>query len=157
MLEIDDDIAYEPVVSFNPVLITPLDHPLADKKTISLEEISPHGLILPPSHLSTWRIVKMVFAQNNLSYRVALEAGGWEVIKRYVGLGLGVSIVTDVCITEEDRHKLHVIPLEQYFPTRSYGIVTRKGKFLSAPAKRFIDMMKLCFTLEGILPVATQV
>ena len=148
MLEIDDDIAYEPIVSFNPVLITPKDHPLADKQDILLEDISPHGLILPPSHLSTWRIVKMIFAQNNVSYRVALEAGGWEVIKRYVALGLGISIVTDVCITDEDREKLHVIPLTRYFPTRSYGIVTRKGKFLSAPAKRFIDIMKLCFVLD---------
>lgn len=145
MLEIEDDIAYEPIVSFNPVLITPRDHPLAGKETITLEDISPHGLILPPSHLSTWRIVKMVFAQNNLNYRIALEAGGWEIIKRYVALGMGISIVTDVCLTEEDREKLFVYPLQQYFPTRSYGIVTRKGKFLSAPAKRFIDIMEECF------------
>lgn len=142
MLEIDDDIQYTPVVSYNPVLITPLDHPLARKKSITLKDISPHGLILPPSHLSTWRIVKMAFAQHNASYRVALEAGGWEVIKRYVSLGLGISIVTDVCLTEEDRDKIAIIPLTRYFPKRSYGIVTRKGKFLSAPAKRFIEMMK---------------
>lgn len=148
MLEIDDDIAYEPIVSFNPVLITPRDHPLAGKKNIALKDVSPYGLILPPSHLSTWRIVKMVFAQNNVSYRIALEAGGWEVIKRYVGLGLGISIVTDVCITDEDRENLNIIPLAQYFPTRSYGIVTRKGKFLSAPAKRFIEMMRECYAQE---------
>ena len=148
MLEVDDDIVYEPIVSFNPVLITPLDHPLAGKNKVDLKDISPHGLILPPSHLSTWRIVKMVFAQNNVSYRIALEAGGWEVIKRYVSLGLGISIVTDVCITDEDREKLNIIPLTQYFPTRSYGIVTRKGKFLSAPAKRFIEMMKECYARE---------
>jgi DNA-binding transcriptional LysR family regulator len=83
MLEIPDDIQYSPVVTYNPVLITRPDHPLADKEAVTLEDISPHGLILPPRHLSTWNIVKMVFAQHNVGFRVALEAGGWEVIKRY--------------------------------------------------------------------------
>ena len=145
MLEIPEDIDYEPVVSYNPVLIAPKDHPLSTIKDINLSHISPYGLILPPRHLSTWRIVKMVFAQHNTNYTVNLEAGGWEVIKRYVKIGLGISIVTDVCITEQDRKDLTIIPLDKYFPKRSYGIVTRKGKFLSTPAERFIDLMKQCY------------
>jgi DNA-binding transcriptional LysR family regulator len=40
---------------------------------------------------------------------------------------------------------MSVIPVDQYFPRRSYGIVTRKGKFLSAPAQRFIDIMNESF------------
>ena len=87
----------------------------------------------------------MVFAQHNVNFRVTLEAGGWEVIKRYVSLGQGISIVTDVCITDADRERMSVIPVDQYFPKRSYGIVTRKGKFLSAPAQRFIEIMHQCF------------
>ncbi|MGD8840469.1 MAG: LysR family transcriptional regulator, partial [Gammaproteobacteria bacterium] len=58
------------------------------------------------------------------------------------------SIVTDVCITDEDRAGISVIPVGQYFPKRSYGIVTRKGKFLSAPAQRFIEIMNECFDRE---------
>jgi len=145
MLEIPDDIEYEPIVTYNPVLIAPKDHPLSKIKDVTLKDISPFGLILPPSHLSTWRIVKMVFAQHNTSYKVTLEAGGWEVIKRYVKIGLGISIVTDVCITEQDHDEMTVLPLDKYFPKRSYGIVTRKGKFLSTPAERFIDLMKECY------------
>jgi len=114
----------------------------------SLADISPYGLILPPRHLSTWRIVKMVFAQHNTNYKVTLEAGGWEVIKEYVKIGLGISIVTDVCLTERDREELTVLDLEKYFPKRSYGIVTRKGKFLSTPAQRFIELMNECFDSE---------
>ena len=141
MLEIPDDIEYKPVVTFNPVLIAPKGHPLGKIENLTLKDISPYGLILPPRHLSTWRIVKMVFAQHNTNYKVTLEAGGWEVIKQYVKIGMGVSIVTDVCLTEQDRKDLTVLPLDKYFPKRSYGIVTRKGKFLSTPAERFIDLM----------------
>lgn len=143
MLEIPEDIEYEPVVTYDPVLITPKDHPLAKKKKITLEDISPYGLILPPRHLSTWRVVQLVFSQYNLNYRVSLEAGGWEVIKKYVELGMGISIVTDVCLTGEEN--LARIPLNDYFPERSYGIVTRKSKFLSPQAKRFIDILETVY------------
>jgi len=143
MLEIPEDIEYEPVVTYDPVLITPKDHPLAKKKKVTLEDISPYGLILPPRHLSTWRVVQLVFSQYNLNYRVTLEAGGWEVIKKYVELGMGISIVTDVCLTGEEN--LARIPLNDYFPERTYGIVTRKNKFLSPQAKRFIDILETIY------------
>ena len=139
MLEEQDDIVYKPFCSFSPALICPKDHPLAQKKDIDLKDISPYGLILPPRHLSTWRIVDLVFGQHDAEYKVALEAGGWEVIKKYVELGLGISIVTDVCLTGSEN--LAVVSLDRYFPERSYGIVLRRGRFLSPQAQRFIDMV----------------
>lgn len=147
MLEVPEDIVYEPVVSYHPALIVPLNHPLAKKKHVTLEDISPHGLILPPRHLSTWRIVDLVFTQHKLNYRVALEAGGWEIIKKYVELGMGISIVTDVCLTGTE--KLARIPLDEYFPLRSYGLVQRKGKFLSPQALRFMDVLKTVYGAEA--------
>lgn len=147
MLEVPDDIVYHPVVSYEPTLITPLDHPLARKKEVTLEDISPHGLILPPRHLSTWAIVDLVFRQHNLEYRVALEAGGWEVIKKYVEIGLGIAIVTDVCLTSSEQ--VARIPLSRYFPRRSYGVVFRKGKFLAPPAARFIEMLESLYAERG--------
>jgi len=150
MLEIPDDISYRPVVTFYPKLITPKGHPLAEKESVSLEDIAPYGLILPPRHLSTWRLVDLVFRQNSVNYRVSLEAGGWEVIKKYVELGMGISIVTDVCLTGED--KVACIPLERYFPKRSYGIVLRRGKFLSPQAKRFLEVMDSAFADRKVEP-----
>ena len=144
MLDVPEDIEYKPVVTYDPMLITPLDHPLAAQnrqgKPVTLEDVSRYGLILPPSHLSTWRIVKYVFQQHNLTFRVTLEAGGWEVIKKYVELGMGISIVTDICLTGDE--KLARIPLTQYFPQRGYGLVLRKGRFISPQARRFIEMLE---------------
>jgi len=139
MLEEQDDIIYKPFCTFSPALICPLDHPLTKMKQVTLPDISPYGLILPPRHLSTWRIVDTAFSQYDADYHVSLEAGGWEVIKKYVELGLGVSIVTDVCLTGNEA--LAVIPLDEYFPRRSYGIVLRRGRFLRPQAQRFIDMI----------------
>jgi DNA-binding transcriptional LysR family regulator len=139
MLDAPDDITYQPIFTYDPVLITSLNHPLARKKQVRLEEVSPHGLILPPRHLSTWRVVDTVFHQHNLDYKVTLEAGGWEVVKKYVELGLGISIVTNICISGNEP--LAVLPLDRYFPKRSYGVVLRRGKFLTPQARLFIELM----------------
>lgn len=138
MLEVPDDIDYYPIFEYNPVLIASKDHPLAAKKSITLEDISPYGLVLPPRHLTTWRVVELVFKQYNVDYQVAMEAGGWEVIKTYVKLGLGVSIVTDICMTQ-DTDGLISHRLDRYFPKRSYGIVMRRGKFMSPQSKAFLQ------------------
>jgi DNA-binding transcriptional LysR family regulator len=139
MIDVPDDVIYRPSMIYNPTLIAPENHPLGELERVTLDDIAPYGLILPPSHLATWRIVEMGFSQRNLSFKVALEAGGWEIIKKYVELGMGISIVTDVCLTGEERIVRR--PLNDYFPSRSYGVVIRKGKYLSPQAKRFIDMM----------------
>jgi DNA-binding transcriptional LysR family regulator len=140
MLEVPDDIIYKPLVTYSPALIVPLGHPLAHRDKVTLKDISPYGLILPPPSLTTWRMVDLVFRQHELTFQTGLEAGGWEVIKKYVEMGLGISIVTDVCLTGAER--LVKFPLDDYFPKRSYGIVLQRGKYLSPQAKRFIETME---------------
>jgi LysR family transcriptional regulator, low CO2-responsive transcriptional regulator len=142
MLDVPNDIAWAPVYHYDPMLIMPKDHPLASKENVALEDLSPYGLILPPQRLSTYRLVDLVFQQRQVPYHVAIEVGGWEVIKEYVAMGLGISIVTGICITDADRNRLAVRNMRQYFPQRSYGVVMRKGKFLSAEARAFIDLIR---------------
>jgi LysR family transcriptional regulator, putative pyruvate carboxylase regulator len=142
MLDVPNDIDYAATHSFDPMLIAPLDHPLAKKEPLRLEDLSPYGLILPPKRLTTYRLVDLVFQQRRVAYTVALEVGGWEVIKQYVAMGLGISIVTGICLTEKDREQLAIRNLREYFPPRSYGIVVRKGKYLSPQARAFVDLVK---------------
>ena len=142
MLDVPADLSYAPVYRFEPMLITPPEHPLAHKRELALQDLSPFGLILPPRRLTTYRMVDLVFQQNRVPYTVALEVGGWEVIKQYVAMGLGISIVTAICLTEADRARLAARSLAQYFPSRSYGVVVRKGKFLSPQARAFIELIQ---------------
>ncbi len=141
MLEVPGDIDYQPIYHFNPVLIMSTDHPLSRKRKLNLADISPYGLILPPRRRTTYQLVDLVFQKHRLPFRVTLEVGGWEVIKRYVSLGLGISIVTSICITTADRERLLVRDMSDYFPQRSYGVVMRRGAYLSPQAERFIDLI----------------
>jgi DNA-binding transcriptional LysR family regulator len=142
MLDVPNDIAWAPVQHYDPMLIMPPGHPLAAKEKITLEDLSPYGLILPPQRLSTYRLVDLVFQQQQVPFHVAIEVGGWDVIKEYVAMGMGISIVTGICITDADSERLAVRNMKQFFPQRSYGVVMRKGKFLSAEARAFIDLIR---------------
>lgn len=137
MLDVPSDISYQPVYSYDPALIVPTGHALADRENIALEDIAPYGLILPPRRLTTWRLVDRVFQKHKVPFNVALEVGGWEVIKRYVELDFGISIVTGICLREGDR--LVAKNMSNYFPRRSYGVVMRRGKYLTAQAQAFLE------------------
>lgn len=142
MLDVPADLDYAPIYRFDPMLITARDHPLADKADLTLQDLSPYGLILPPQRLTTYRLVDLVFQQNRVPYTVALEVGGWEVIKQYVAMNMGISIVTAICLTDADRERLSARSLAQYFPARSYGVVVRKGRYLSPQARAFTELIQ---------------
>src|SRR5213593_2791094 len=75
LMQVPDDIDFHPVVSYDPVVITCLGHPLANQKRLALKEISRYPLILPPRNLSTWSMVDGTFKKHGLSYHVAMEVG----------------------------------------------------------------------------------
>lgn len=138
MLDAPPDIIFHPVVTHEPMLITRLDHPLAKRRRIGLKDISKYPLILPPKDQSTYRFVERVFNDHSLDYDVKLEVGGYDVIKQYVRLGLGISIVMSHCLGDDGD--LHTAPIGgRYFPKRAYGIVLRKGRRLFPPAERFVE------------------
>ena len=140
MLDTPPDITFHPLVTYEPMLITRLDHPLAEKKQPTLKDIAKYPLILPPKNLSTHRFVESVFAEHELDHDVKLEVGGYDVIKRYVELGLGISIVMSHCLSGADQ--LHTASLRRYFPPRTYGVVLRKDKVLSPAAERFVATLR---------------
>ena len=140
MLDVPTDIDYSPLWTFDPALILPEGHELAEADQVALEDIAPYGLILPPRRLTTWRLVDRVFQQHGVPFNVVLEVGGWEVIKRYVEHGFGVSIVTGICLREDDRLVAH--NMSRYFPRRSYGVVVRRGRHLPPAARAFLEEIR---------------
>ncbi len=135
---------YKQVYRFVPVLIIArFGHPLASVDDVSLQEIVQYDLILPPKHLNTWRIVDDVLQKHKLNYKASLEAWSWEIIKKYVELGLGLSIVTSVSLTGNEQ--LIAKPLSKYFPDYYYGVTMKRKGALSLPAKNFIELIDPSF------------
>lgn len=142
MVDVPADIDYAPAYRFEHMLIAPPGHPLASRRTLELADIAAHELILPPRRQVTLRLVDQVFQRNRVPYHVALEVDGWEVIKQYVAMGMGISIVSSVCLNENDAERLAILPLGGLFPARSYGVIMRKGRMLPPPARAFVELVQ---------------
>ncbi|MGE3779489.1 MAG: LysR family transcriptional regulator [Pirellulaceae bacterium] len=139
MLEAPPDIRFQPLQTYDPVLITALGHPLASLPEVTLRDVSRYPLILPPRDQSTYRFVDSAFANESLRYEVKLEVGGYDVIKTYVQLGLGVSIVMSHCLTGDEP--LFQSPMNRFFPCRSYGIVLHKARSTSRATQCFVETL----------------
>jgi DNA-binding transcriptional LysR family regulator len=142
MTEVPADLTYAAAYRFEQVLIAPPDHPLARAPELTLEAISRYPLVLPPKRQITYRLVDQVFQRQRVPYTVALEVGGWEVIKQYVAMGMGISIVPALCLSEADRERLVTRSMSAWFPERSYGVIVRRGRFLSPQARAFIELIQ---------------
>ena len=121
------------------VLITPEDHRLAGRESVDLEETSQYPAIVPVAGAHGSSPGGSTGHRFGDEATIVVQASGCEVIKSWVEAGLGISVVPRVCLTEKDR--VRKIPFAGQTGRRSYGIHTRRGEPLSAPARRFVRLL----------------
>ena len=135
----EESLEYREIRSYDIVLITSLNHPLAERVTVSPEEATAWPAIVPPAGSYSRQFGETAARRFGLDVKAVIEVGGWGVIKRLVENDLGIAIVPSISLHETDR--LSVIPLKDYFPSRSFGVFTRRGKLLTPPARRLLRLM----------------
>ena len=135
----EDSFRYREILTYEIVLITALDHPLAGRESVSPEEASAWPAIVPAAGTHSRHFGEAAARQFGVDIKAAIEVGGWGVIKRYVESGLGISIVPSIAVLKTDR--LAVISLREYFQRRSFGVFTRRGEYLTPPARAFLRLV----------------
>lgn len=138
----DDAFAFEGLFVYERVLITPLDHPLANQPVESLEQIARYPLILMNEGTHTRDLLESELRRRGVSYEIVVDLDSMDMIKRYVALGMGVSVGPRLAIDPEDNEVLGVVSLAHILPVEQGGIITLKGKRLSRPTERFISVMR---------------
>jgi DNA-binding transcriptional LysR family regulator len=133
---------YEVLGRFRRVLICKHDHPLKAAKRITLEEIARYPLILPPIGSNTRAAIDRAFAGKGVSYELALEVMGREAVKSFVGLGLGVTILSEYYLSRENRRSLIVKDVSEHFGHSESGLLLRKGRHLNQAARHFMELVR---------------
>ena len=152
-LERSDDFDFVGLFAHERVLITPLSHPLLEGTLTSLDEIAKWPLILRRRETYTSKMLEADFQRKGLRYEVLMELDSMDMVKRYVALGMGVSVGPRLAIEPEDRTELGIVSLAHLLPVEQSGIVTLRGKSLSTPANHFISAIKDTFsTLASRVP-----
>ncbi len=133
---------YEVFSRYNRILIANKDHALSKKGIITLKDIASYPLVVPTPDSNTRTTIDAVFNSENLTYEITMEVVGRTAIKAYVGMDLGISIINEYYVTEDDKKQLFVKNMSKYFGKAETGILTRKSKNMSEPANAFIDLLK---------------
>jgi LysR family transcriptional regulator, cys regulon transcriptional activator len=96
-----------PCYEWQHMLVLPIDHPLARKEHISLEDVAAEPLITYHPSFTGRTKIDQAFIQRKLEPRIALEAIDSDVIKTYVRLGLGIGIAAEMAVRDvvEDCEK----------------------------------------------------
>ena len=123
------DVEYRRVLTADPVVIAPRAARLPQRPT--LEWLATQPAIVGPRTAALARRVLGAFGEAGLAPPVALTGENWEVVKRYVGLGLGVAVVPGYSLQRQDR-RLSAATARHLFGADTYGVVVRRG--LPAPA-----------------------
>jgi len=127
-------VEYRPCRIFDRVVIAPRNHPLKRATRLTVKALAEHRFVMPWPASTTRKIVEGALAKEGLTPHVALEAGGWEVVRRYVALGAGIAVLPACCVAGKERGDLLVLPAAHLFGRDTYGLVTRRGKPLTRAA-----------------------
>ena len=123
----------------------PANHPLADKKLISLKNLKDQPLLLlEDGHCLSGQALE-VCEWAGLKSRHDFKATSIETLRQMVGNGLGITLIPEMAINPNDS-RVRYIPIKEKNAMRKIGLIVRK----TAPQAEFID--KLSYSLHKISP-----
>ena len=123
----------------NPlVIIAPPDHPLRDRKNISLNEIFNEKFVSRESGSGTRKAIERHLKKYGVHCESGLEMTSNEALKQAVAAGFGLGVVSQHTIELELKSDyLCVLDVESFPILRHWHLVTRKGKPSSRIAAEF--------------------
>jgi LysR family transcriptional regulator, low CO2-responsive transcriptional regulator len=100
-------VAYDPpparfqmrqIAAYPQVLMVTGGHPLAASNQVRLRDLEGLGLVVPPPGRPHRRALERVLLDAGVSWWVAAEADGWDLLVHFASLGIGATIVNG-CVT----------------------------------------------------------
>ena len=124
------------------VVITPVGHPLAKAKRVTLKQIGKYPLILPPINLKYRSNLEERFQKLGIDYHIVMESSNVELSSLYVEMGFGISFATVVKdLPELKKRKLEFLPMDHLFKPDYIVVVMRKDKTLISYKDAFVKIL----------------
>lgn len=121
------------------VVIVPTYHPLADVKSVTIEDAANYPLVLPKGG-HTRDALESLFQDRKVKPQVAMELDSSELLKRFVAADVGIGFIARSNVEEDVKAGvLTAVGLADAVIRRDLALVYRKDKSLSRAARAFID------------------
>jgi DNA-binding transcriptional LysR family regulator len=134
-------VDFRPLARCANYLVLPRGHPLTRKRGLSMEDVARWPLVAPVDMCSHWRTIHRAFARARAKPHVVMKVDPMVARLRYVEAGVAVTIASAAEVPREWTKDLIWIPMTSELPATTLGLITRKDRFLSPPAKRLTDFL----------------
>jgi len=144
MGQIPEDETLEAYPFLNNILgiIAPPNHPLANKKNITLKEITNQRFLIREIGSGTRYVIEQLLEKNGVKIETYMELGSSEALKQAVMARLGIAVVSLHSVQLElEVKKLTVLDVEGFPLKRRWYVVHLKGRKLSLVARTFLDFI----------------
>lgn len=136
------DAIAEPLADLPREVVASSSHPLARAKRVSWKRLGKESWVLPPAGSATRREIAARLAGAGSSLRVAVEAGGWEPVKRYVALGLGVSAVPAASLADARREGIAILDVSPRLPPERMQVWIAAEAIRRPATREFLRILK---------------
>ncbi len=118
-----DDLDARPLTDVGQVLVLPAAHPLARRPHLGLTDLAGARLVVPGPDRPHRVALARALLEAGVPWEVAVEANGWELMLRFVELGVGLAVVNACCRIPAG---LCARPLPE-LPRQRYHVLARPG------------------------------
>ncbi|PYV45242.1 MAG: LysR family transcriptional regulator [Acidobacteria bacterium] len=138
----DRDLYVWPIAEDELWLITSPSHPLASREAINLNELVPYPMIFHKAGTTRERLMKH-FGKLGDKLNISMELASIETIKKFVSIGMGISIVPkSYVLNESEQGTLRLIRIKNLKMIRKLGLIYRKNRYLSRACKAFLEVVE---------------
>ncbi|MDO9384183.1 MAG: CysB family HTH-type transcriptional regulator [Hyphomicrobiaceae bacterium] len=134
------DIAAFPYHSWHHAVVVPKGHELEKVQPLTLDAIAEWPIITYHEGFTGRPAIDSTFAKAGLAPDIVMAALDADVIKSYVGLGLGIGIVASIAFDHDRDDGLRLLESKHLFPLSTSRIALRRGRYLRGYAYRFIEL-----------------
>lgn len=127
-----------PVYEWQHGVVVPRGHPLAANGTPSLAAIAEYPIVTYHEGFTGRTRINAAFSAAGLVPDVVLSALDADVIKTYVGLGLGIGIIASLAFDPARDQDLVLLPTDGLFGINVTRLAVRRGHYLRDYAYRFM-------------------
>ena len=131
-----------PLFPRKDVMICPPEHPLAGRGELFLKDMETQPFILLDDKCSTRQILDRLLISSRVSLKIAMELSSVEVIKRFVRINAGISVIPEAAIRDEiSAGLLSSVKIKDYAAVKPVylGMIYRKNRYLSAVSREFLE------------------
>lgn len=133
------DLDAKLLTEVSQVVAMPEGHPLARRRRVHLADLAGARIVVPGADRPHRVAMTRALREAEVPWEVAVEANGWELMLRFVELGVGLAVVNACCRIPAGLTARPVVelPRQRYYVVRRLGARTEGGA--AELARKLVD------------------